>query len=267
MTENLILVERHERVGVVILHRPRAMNALNEAMIVELMDALEELEVEPAVGAIVLTGQPRAFSVGADVKQFHAVTGDEIRRRDPLARWDRIRSLRKPIIAAVSGYALGGGCEMATACDMIVASETAQFGQPEVNLGLMPGAGATQWLPRLIGTRAAMEVILADRRLDAAEALELGLVNAVYPVETYLQKAIELAQSIASKAPRAVRESKQMILAAAELPLSEGLAMERQRFYGLFDGQDVLEGVGAFLGKREPQWQEYDDLLGSKDGE
>jgi len=257
MTEELILIEQHERAGLIILNRPGAMNALSEDMIAALMNALQQVDVNKDIGAIVLTGQPRAFSVGADVKQFHDVAGDEIRKRDPLHKWDVIRSVRKPIIAAVSGYALGGGCEIATACDMIVASETAQFGQPEVNLGLMPGAGATQWLPRLIGTRMAMEVILNDRRLGAEEALKLGLVNAVYSVETYLQKAIELAQSIASKAPRAVREAKSMLLAAADLPLSEGIREERQRFYALFDGPDVSEGVGAFLDKREPGWREY----------
>ena len=257
MMEDLVLREQRGRVGIIQLNSPKTMNALSPSIIEAVMNALEAFDRDDSVGAIVLTGHARAFSVGADVKQFESITAEEIRRQDPIGKWDRMHTIRKPMIAAVSGYALGGGCEIALACDLIIASATAVFGQPEVNLGIMPGAGATQRLPHLVGAGIAMEMILNDRRLSAEEALQYGLANHVFSVEDYLERAIDLAQSIAEKAPRAVQDAKQLIRAAQDLPLTEGLKYERERFYGLFSGPDATEGVAAFLEKRAPEWQEY----------
>lgn len=250
-----ILKEVYDRVGLIRLNRPRALNALNTALVRELAEALSAFDADPEIGAIVLTGNDRVFAAGADVGEMAEASLAGMLAADPIAVWDRVAAVRKPLIAAVSGYALGGGCELAMACDLIIASETAVFGQPEINLGVIPGAGGTQRLVRAVGKAVAMEVILNDRRLTAEEALRLGLVNHVYPVESYLEEALKLANAIAARAPLAVRLAKESINKAFETTLAEGLAFERRSFYSLFGTADQKEGMDAFLNKRTPQWK------------
>lgn len=255
MTGELITTEVRGRAGLVTLNRPRALNALSTALMGELVTALEAYDADPAIGAMVITGHKRAFAAGADVAEMAGASAAEMLHSRLLALWDRISSLRKPVIAAVSGYALGGGAELAMMCDMIVASETAVFGQPEVNLGVIPGAGGTQRLVRALGKALAMEVVLNDRRLSAEEALQHGLINHVYPLDTYLDEALELANQIATRAPLAVQLAKESINRAYELSLSEGLAFERRSFVALFSTEDQHEGMDAFLNKRDPHWK------------
>ncbi len=255
MAYEYILKEVHDRAGLIRLNRPRALNALNTALIRELVEVLFAFDADPEIGAIVLTGSDRVFAAGADVGEMAEASLAEMLAADPIALWDRVAAIRKPLIAAVSGYALGGGCELAMACDMIIASETAVFGQPEINLGVIPGAGGTQRLVRAVGKAVAMEVILNDRRLSAEEALRLGLVNHVYPVESYLEEALRLANAIAARAPLAVRLAKESIHKAFETALAEGLAFERRSFYSLFGTADQKEGMDAFLNKRVPHWR------------
>jgi enoyl-CoA hydratase/carnithine racemase len=195
----MILTEIHGRVGLITLNRPQAMNALNNQLMRELMDALETFDKNDAVGAMVITGNEKAFAAGADIKEMVDKSIHEMMERDHIAVFGRIRTIRKPVIAAVSGWALGGGCEVALSCDMIVASESAKFGQPEINIGVIPGAGGTQRLPRAVGKVIAMEMILNDRRLTAHEAYQFGMVNRVVPVETYLDEALRLAEAIAAR--------------------------------------------------------------------
>lgn len=250
-----IIVEQHGRVGLIRLNRPKALNALNYALINEVMDALAAFDVDEGVGAMVLTGNARAFAAGADIKEMMDASAGEMRSKDPIAPFDRILQIGKPVIAAVSGYCLGGGCELAMSCDMIVASETAQFGQPEINLGVIPGAGGTQRLTRAVGKALAMEMVLNNRMLNAQEAAHFGLVNKVVPVERYLEEALQLAASIASRAPLALHQAKQAVNQAFETPLAEGLAGERQAFYGLFDTADQKEGMQAFAERRPAHWR------------
>ncbi|MBI4760521.1 MAG: enoyl-CoA hydratase-related protein [Chloroflexota bacterium] len=254
MPYETILTEIRGRVGLVTLNRPQAMNALNHQLMTELMDALEAFDRDNAVGAMVITGNERVFAAGADIKEMAGKSAQEMTAADHVAVFGRIRSVEKPVIAAVSGWALGGGCEIALACDMIVASETAKFGQPEITIGVIPGAGGTQRLTRAVGKALAMEMILNNRTLTAQEALQYGLVNRVAPASDYLNEALQLAEEIASRAPLAVRAAKKMINAAYELPLSEGLAAEKQAFYNLFDTADQKEGMQAFVEKRQPRW-------------
>jgi enoyl-CoA hydratase len=221
----------------------------------ELMDALEAYDANPEVGAIVITGSERAFAAGADIKEMAGATAVEMFLRDNIARFDRIRRLKKPVIAAVSGWCLGGGCELALSCDMIIASETARFGQPEITIGVIPGAGGTQRLARSIGKALAMEMVLNNRTLSAQEAAHFGLVNRVVPVERMLEEALALAQEIAGRAPLAARLAKEAILNAFETSLSEGLAAERRAFYFLFATADQKEGMAAFVEKRQPDWK------------
>jgi enoyl-CoA hydratase len=231
------------------------MNALNNQLMHELMDALETFDKNEAVGAMVITGNEKAFAGGADIKEMADKSLQEMMDKDHIAVFGRIRTIRKPVIAAVSGWALGGGCEVALSCDMIVASESAKFGQPEINIGVIPGAGGTQRLTRAVGKAIAMEMILNDRRLTAQEAYQFGLVNRVVPVETYLDEALQLAEEIASRAPIAVRAAKKMINQAYERTLSDGLAEEKQEFYNLFATDDQKEGMQAFVEKRPPRWK------------
>lgn len=249
-----ILVERHDQAGLIRLNRPDALNALSNALMQEVAGALADFDAEGDIGAIVITGSDRAFAAGADIKEMASKSAVDMLTDDPIRVWEAIRSVRKPVIAAVSGYALGGGCELAMMCDMIIASESAAFGQPEVNLGVMPGAGGTQRLVHTVGKALAMEMILNDRRLTAQEALSFGLVNHVYPVDEYLDEALKLANQIAARAPIAVRLAKESVNNALELPLSEGLAAERRSFYFLFSTQDQKEGMDAFTHKRKPEW-------------
>ncbi|RLT42148.1 MAG: enoyl-CoA hydratase [Chloroflexi bacterium] len=255
MSDALILVETHGRAGVIRINRPKQLNALNGAVMRVLVDAALAFDADAAVGAIVITGDERAFAAGADIKEMASASVVEMLQANRIELWDALRGIKKPLIAAVSGWALGGGCELAMACDMIVASETARFGQPEINIGIIPGAGGTQRLTRAVGKALAMEVILNGRFLDAAEAERFGLVNRVVPVEQYLRTAIELAQQIAERAPLAVRFAKEAVNQAQESALAEGMADERRMFYMLFSTEDQKEGMQAFLDKRPARWQ------------
>ena len=255
MSDALIVVETHGRAGVIRINRPKQLNALNGAVMRVLVDAALAFDADAAVGAIVITGDERAFAAGADIKEMASASVVEMLQANRIELWDALRGIKKPLIAAVSGWALGGGCELAMACDMIVASETARFGQPEINIGIIPGAGGTQRLTRAVGKALAMEVILNGRFLDAAEAERFGLVNRVVPVEQYLRTAIELAQQIAERAPLAVRFAKEAVNQAQESALAEGMADERRMFYMLFSTEDQKEGMQAFLDKRPARWQ------------
>jgi enoyl-CoA hydratase len=255
MTYSTIRTEVHDRVGLVQINRPKALNALNATVMEELATALEEFDADPDIGAMVLTGDERAFAAGADIKEMTDASSVEMLKADRISRWDRIRKIKKPVIAAVSGWCLGGGHELAMGCDMIVASETAQFGQPEINLGVMPGAGGTQRLTRAVGKALAMEMVLNNRNLSADEALRYGLVNRVAPVELYLENAIQLAHEIAARAPLAIRFAKEAVNNAYETFLAHGIADERRSFYFLFSTEDQKEGMKAFVEKRPAEWK------------
>jgi enoyl-CoA hydratase len=250
-----IIVSNEGAVATIQLNRPDVLNALNLKLMDEVLGALDDLERDDTCRCVIITGNERAFAAGADIKEMAEATSTEMLTRDQFAKWDRMRRFKKPLIAAVSGYALGGGNELAMLCDMIVASESAQFGQPEVNIGVMPGAGGTQRLTRAVGKTIAMEVILAGRTLTAREAERFGLVNRVVPVEAYLREAQKLAAQIAEKAPISVQLAKDAVLKAFELPLQEGLAIERRNFYLLFGTEDQKEGMAAFVEKRKPTFE------------
>ena len=259
MTEDVqyenIITRIEGRVGIVQLYRPKVLNALNREMVSEAVSALESFDQSADIGCIVLAGTERAFAAGADIKQMSGATPASMLDNPFIDYWDRLRRINKPVIAAVSGYALGGGCELAMACDMIVASESARFGQPEINLGVIPGAGGTQRMARAVGKFMAMEIVLNGRLLSAEEALHYGLVNRVVPIELYLEEAVTLASEIASRAPVAVRLAKEAVNAAFETSLQAGLAYERRLFYMLFSTEDQKEGMSAFIEKRPAEWQ------------
>jgi enoyl-CoA hydratase len=250
-----VLVDRRGAVGVVTLDRPRVLNALSPALIAELSDALDGFDAEPDVRAAVLTGGPRVFAAGADIGDMSERGPVEQLQRDQTGRWARIAAFTKPLIAAVNGYALGGGCELALMCDLIVAGDNARFGQPEINLGIIPGAGGTQRWPRTAGKYVAMEVALGGAPITAQRAYQLGLVNRVVPAEVTVDVALELAARLAEQPPVAVRLAKESINQALELPLAEGLAVERKNFYFLFATEDQKEGMRAFLEKRRAQFK------------
>lgn len=252
---NNILTEIHGRVGLVRLNRPQAMNALTGELVGELMEALSAFDADDALGAMVVTGNERAFAAGADIKEMAEATSVDMLLHDHIARFGLIRQIHKPVIAAVSGWCLGGGNELAMSCDMIVASETARFGQPEINLGVIPGAGGTQRLTRAVGKAVAMEMVLNNRTLNAEEALQFGLVNRVVPVERFLDEALALAAEIAGRAPLAIRLGKEAVNHAFESFLADGLEDERRAFYFLFSTQDQKEGMAAFIEKRKPDWR------------
>ena len=251
----LIKLSQEGAVALIQLNRPQVLNALNLQVMDEVMAALDQLEADETVRCVVITGNERAFAAGADIKEMAGATTVDMLERDQFAKWDRIRRFKKPLIAAVSGFALGGGNELAMLCDMIVASETAQFGQPEINIGVMPGAGGTQRLTRAVGKAVAMEMVLAGRMLSAKEALQYGLVNRVVPVEVYLQEARRLAAQIAEKGPIALQLAKEAVNKAFDTPLQEGLVFERKNFYTLFSTEDQKEGMAAFVEKRKPQFK------------
>lgn len=255
MTYTTILTETRGRVGLVTLNRPEAMNALNHTLTRELMDALEAFDNDDAVGAMVVTGNQKAFAAGADIKEMADKSVQEMYDNDPIAQFGRIRAIRKPVIAAVSGWALGGGCEVAMSCDMVIASETARFGQPEITIGVIPGAGGTQRLPRAVGKAIAMEMVLNNRTLSAAEALQFGLINRIVPIEAYLDEALKLAEEVASRAPVAIRSAKKMVNQAYEQFLGDALSEEKKEFYNLFTTEDQKEGMLAFAEKRKPEWK------------
>lgn len=250
-----VLVEREPPIAVVRINRPSVLNALNQEVLDELCAALESLDADEAVRAIVLTGDEKAFAAGADITGFKGATPVTMLAQDLTTRWERVRRIKTPLVAAVSGYALGGGCELAMVCDVIVASETAQFGQPEINLGIMPGAGGTQRLTRAAGKWRAADLILTGRRFSAQEAKEMGLAARVFPQERWLEDAKALAREIAAKAPVAVRLALEAIDLAWNSTLDAGLEFERKAFYLLFASEDKDEGVAAFLEKRKPQFK------------
>ena len=255
MSEPVVLVEREEPIAVVLLNRPQQLNALSDELMTALVDALRELDGDEAVRCIVLGGSERAFAAGADIGQLAQATPVEMYYQRRVDRWDEIRALWTPLVAAVSGFCLGGGCELAMACDLIVASETARFGQPETGLGLIPGAGGTQRLTRAVGKAVAMDVILSGRFLSAAEAQRAGLVARVVAKEAWLEEAKRVARDIAEKGPVATRLAKEAVDRAFEGPLTLGVEYERRLLYLALASEDAKEGLTAFLEKRRPEFR------------
>jgi enoyl-CoA hydratase len=250
-----VLVERTARVGVVLMNRPKQLNALSGELMGAVVGALQELDADPEIRAIVLGGGERAFAAGADIAELAEGTPVTLYENRRLDQWDTIRGLRTPVVAAVSGYCLGGGCELAMVCDLIVASETAKFGQPEINLGVLPGAGGTQRLTRAVGKAIAMDMILTGRMIGAREALTLGLVARVVAREVWLDEAKRVASEIAAKGPIAVRLAKEAVDQAFEVPLSAGVEFERRAFYLARSSEDATEGLTAFVEKRAPDFK------------
>jgi len=255
MSPALIRTSVQERYALIEFLRPEVLHALNIGMMEEIVMALEEFDANPDVGCIILTGDEKAFAAGADISEMADAGTTEMVLRDQFSRWDRIRKIHKPLIAAVCGFALGGGCELAMACDIIIASETARFGQPEINIGVMPGAGGTQRLTRAVGKAKAMEMVLTGRLISAEEALRARLVNAVVPAESTLDEARAWAREIGSKPPLAIRLAKEAVLKTFDTTLEGGLEFERKNFYLLFGTEDQKEGMKAFLEKRPALWK------------
>ncbi|MDR5821028.1 enoyl-CoA hydratase [Caballeronia sp. LZ043] len=250
--ENL-LVETRDRVGLITLHRPKALNALNDALMNELGSALKAFDADENIGAIVLTGSDKAFAAGADIGMMASYSYMDVYKGDYITRnWEAIRSVRKPVIAAVAGFALGGGCELAMMCDIVIAADTAKFGQPEIKLGVIPGAGGTQRLPRAVSKAKAMDMCLTARMMDAAEAERAGLVSRVVGADRLLDEAIEAATIIAGFSLPAVMMAKEAVNRAYETTLSEGVHFERRLFHSLFATEDQKEGMAAFVEKRKP---------------
>lgn len=245
-----IKTEAEGQIAIVSLNRPQVLNALNHELMAELAEVLERHDADENIRVIILTGGERAFAAGADIKEMCDESAVSILLKDRLATWDRVRYIKKPIIAAVSGFALGGGCELAMTCDIIIASETAQFGQPEINIGVIPGAGGTQRLTLALGKYKAMELILTGRPFTAHEAQQIGLVNKVVPVEMLIDEAKAIAREISRKSPLALRAAKESVLKCFETTLTEGLNFERKSFYMLFASEDQKEGMKAFMEKR-----------------
>ena len=252
MSQKLVLTEIRGRVGVVTLNRPDVLNALNDQLIDEIGDALLAFDADEAIGAMVLTGSAKAFAAGADIGAMKDRTYMDMYKSNYLVRWDRIRDVRKPVIAAVAGFALGGGCELAMACDIVIAADTAKFGQPEIKIGIIPGAGGTQRLPRAVGKAKAMDLVLTGRMMDAQEAERAGLVSRVVAADRLVDEAVEAAAAICLYSLPAVMMAKQAVNRAYEAPLSEGMALERQLFHSLFSTEDQKEGMKAFVEKRKP---------------
>jgi len=252
MAYETLIVETSEAVVLIRLNRPEALNALNQRLADELTAALEAAEADERVRAIVITGSERAFAAGADIKEMAAKSYRDVFTEDFITKnWGTVARCRKPVIAAVSGYALGGGCELAMMCDFVIAAENARFGQPEINLGVSPGAGGTQRLPRFVGKAKAMDMVLTGRMMDAAEAERAGLVSRVVPTDKLLEEAMGAARTIAALSPNAVMLTKEMVNAAFETPLSQGIKLERRLFHSLFAFEDQKEGMAAFLEKRK----------------
>jgi len=244
-----------DKVALITLNRPKELNALNLELMGEIRDTLKELDESPEVRVIIITGNERAFAAGADIKQMADKTAVDMFEIDQFSTWDQIKKTRKPIIAAVSGFALGGGCELAMTCDMIVASESARFGQPEIKIGVMPGAGGTQRLTRAVGKAKAMEMVLTGSMITAEEALQYRLVNKVVPEEVYLDEATKLALKVAELSPIATKLAKESINRSFETHLDEGLHFERKNFYLTFSSEDQKEGMSAFVEKRKPDFK------------
>jgi len=255
MAYEVILTEIKGRVGIITLNRPKALNALNRQLMTEVAKALDEFEEDPNIGCIVLTGSEKAFAAGADIKEIQSLTYIDMVNDDPISVWDRIAYTRKPVIAAVAGYALGGGCEIAMMCDFMIAADNAKFGQPEITLGVLPGAGGTQRLTRLVGKAKAMDMCLTGRMMNAEEAEQSGLVSRIVPADTLMDEAIKAAEKISSFSQPAVKLMKEAVNRALETSLSEGLVYERRIFGSLFGTEDQIEGMDAFANKREPQFK------------
>jgi enoyl-CoA hydratase len=254
--ENIIVetqIEKH--IALIRLNRPKELNALNLQLMQELRDALKAFDEDDNVRVIVLTGNEKAFAAGADIKEMAGRTAIDMLKIDQFYTWDQIKKTKKPLIAAVSGFAFGGGCELAMTCDMIIASETARFGQPEIKIGVMPGAGGTQRLTRAVGKALAMEMVLTGKFISAEEALSAGLINRIVPVELYLSETISFAREIAKLSPLATRLAKESVLAAFNTSLDEGLIQERKNFYMLFASEDQKEGMNAFVEKRRADFK------------
>ncbi|HEY8580522.1 MAG TPA: enoyl-CoA hydratase [Beijerinckiaceae bacterium] len=254
-TYETILVELRGAVGLVTLNRPKALNALNAQVMRDVTAALQALDADDAVGAIVLAGSEKAFAAGADIKEMQNLSYADALLSDAFAGWDALTRVRKPVIAAVAGYALGGGCELAMMCDLIIAAENAQFGQPEITLGIIPGIGGTQRLARAVGKAKAMDLCLTGRRMDAQEAERSGLVARVVPTEKLLEEALAAAAAIAAMPRAAVLLAKECVNLAEEAALSDGVRFERRAFHSLFATQDQKEGMAAFVEKRKPQFR------------
>lgn len=253
MTYENILIETRGRVGLITLHRPKALNALNDGLMDELGQALKAFDADDAIGAIVLTGSEKAFAAGADIGMMASYSYMDVYKGDYITRnWEAIRSIRKPIIAAVAGFALGGGCELAMMCDIIIAADTAKFGQPEIKLGVIPGAGGTQRLPRAVSKAKAMDLCLTARMMDAAEAERAGLVSRVVPAASLLDDVLAAATQITEYSLPAVMMAKEAVNRAYETTLAEGVTFERRLFHSLFATEDQKEGMHAFLEKRKP---------------
>ena len=252
MSETTIITEVKGRTGIITLNRPKALNALNGQLITEMNAALDRFDADSNIGCIILTGSEKAFAAGADITEMKDKTFTQVTQEDFLWDWDHITAIRKPIIAAVAGYALGGGCEFALACDFIIAAENAKFALPEVTLGIIPGGGGTQRMARAIGKAKAMEMILTGRMMDAAGAERLGLVARVVPLENLMAEALDTAEKIAALSQPVIASAKRAVNAAFETPLADGLAFERKSIHALFALEDQKEGMAAFVEKRKP---------------
>jgi enoyl-CoA hydratase len=255
MPYETILVETRGRVGLVTLNRPQALNALNSTLVGEINAALDGFEADPSVGCVVITGSDKAFAAGADIKEMAGLAYPQTYLDDFITAWDRVANRRKPIVAAVAGFALGGGCELAMMCDIILAADTAKFGQPEIKLGVMPGAGGTQRLTRIVGKAKAMEMCLTGRMMDAAEAERSGLVSRVVPASDLLDEALKTAGTIAAMSLPIAMMTKESVNRAYETTLAEGIRFERRVFHAMFATADQKEGMGAFVDKRKPDFQ------------
>ena len=255
MAFSTLLVETRGKVGLITLNRPQALNALNSELLAEMNEALDGFDRDPSVGCIVITGSEKAFAAGADIKEMASLTYPGTYIDDFFAGWDRVAARRKPMIAAVAGFALGGGCELAMMCDFIIAAETAKFGQPEIKLGVMPGIGGSQRLTRLIGRAKAMEMCLTGRMMDAEEAERSGLVARVVPAGSLLEEAMKTAETIASMSLPIAMMTKEAIHRADEVSLSEGIRFERRVFHAMFATRDQKEGMAAFVEKRKPDFK------------
>jgi enoyl-CoA hydratase len=250
-----IRVEQRGRVGLIVLNRPQALNALSSLLATELLVALDGLETDDGVGCIVITGSERAFAAGADIREMASLTHTDVFQRDHLAQWDRVARCRKPLIAAVAGYALGGGCELAMMCDFIIAADNAKFGLPEITIGTIPGMGGSQRLTRLVGKSKAMEMVLTGRLMDAEEAERAGLVSRIVPQAELVDEALKTAERIASLSRPAVMMAKEAVNRAYETTLEEGIRFERRLFHTTFATADQKEGMAAFVEKRSPAFQ------------
>lgn len=255
MTFETLLYEKHDAVALITLNRPKALNALNSTVLSELRDLLSQIAADNEIGAIVLTGSEKAFAAGADIKEMQPLNFVDVYLSDFLGGWDDVAKNRKPVIAAVSGFALGGGCELAMMCDMIIASETAKFGQPEITLGIIPGMGGSQRLTRAVGKAKAMDLVLTGRMMDVHEAERAGLVSRVVSPERLIDEALEAAAKIASYSRASVYMAKEMVDLAFEVPLKDALKVERRSFQTLFATEDQKEGMAAFVEKRKPAFQ------------